>query len=187
MSCEVKRDADTVSNQPCLAPRIWFPLFAACLLCGCAHLMHDSPDTSILSLSGARTTGRGSDLVPAVCETESRADTNSVVLGIEYSLLTNRQEKLLFCIRLLDDNSISMGTKVSSLKAIFGADVEDYGVQNGQGRMRICFADWIKNPWADWAPGWRSGWYLAVYYDPRGIVHKYFVSNIWKAPHMWGW
>ena len=114
------------------------------------------------------------------------ADRDIVGLRTRYAACSNRSDKLAFCIKLLDEDTIRFETRVSTLSAIFGADFKDRGVIDGRGRARVAFADWAINPWRG-GPDSRVGWYLALYYNPETRqIYSWYLSNLWRDPLLWG-
>jgi hypothetical protein len=161
-------------------------LLCSLLLAGCQMgPLQPPPEPGAGSLPMQAATGAEKPAGTVLCET-TPADRQAPSLNSEYRSFSNRHDRLGFCIRLLDKGTIEVGTNMKSIHRVFGADVEDYGFKEGTGKARVILADWVVNPRGDSADA-LVGWYLALYYTDEGLIYKYFLSNIWKSPDMWGW
>ncbi len=109
----------------------------------------------------------------------TKADTSAEILKVQYLGCSNRHDKLAFCVSLLDSKSLRVGTRMSTIKTIFGPDADDYGLEKGIGKACVSFADVVQNRHPEGGASALEGWYLAVYYTQRGIVSDYFLSNLW--------
>ena len=120
-----------------------------------------------------------------VCNNTFKPSTNIETLSRSYSALSNKEDKLIFCINIINHHVIQELKNISDIKIIFGKDFEDYGIEGKVGKARVSFAEFHPS-YYKYGTGIMVGWYLAIFYDLNGRIHKYFLSNIWKNEDMWG-
>ena len=102
-------------------------------------------------------------------------------LAAQYKRASSEKERMNICIDAIDRGVVSSGVSVTVFDAIFGTRLVDQIPALGEPLEKggVFFASQPKRV-SDDIQMPVMGWYCAVEFDARGIIHTYHLSNLHK-------
>jgi hypothetical protein len=102
-------------------------------------------------------------------------------LASQYQRAASEKERMLLCIRAIDQGLVSRGGSIRAFDSLFGThlskDIPARGKSVGKGAL--FFAEQPPSP-SDEIAAVMRGWYLVVEFDSSGVIQNYFLSNLHK-------
>lgn len=103
------------------------------------------------------------------------------VFAANYKKAATERERLLLCIEAIDQRIVDRDKPIQVIDELFGTDFRKKIPPKNQPTATgvVHFGQEFRSPSEDTA-GSFAGWYLAVEFDYRGKIQKYYLSNLHK-------